>query len=347
MRRALLVILAITGLFFEEASAQDPQYSQFYAAPLYINPAFTGASTYTRVGSNYRNQWPSLRASFVTFSVYADHFIERYNSGVGVIINRDQEGFAGLNSTSIGLSYAYQLKLNDNMVFRPGVQFAFTSRSVNFNDLVWGSQLDPVNGFDPNLPGETFNTGQNQSYMDINVGGLLYSRNLFIGVAASHINEPNQSLIDGNSPLPMKISVHGGYKFMLKPGDLRNDLTYTRKERSLTPVFQYKSQGPFQILDIGAYLHLEPINLGVWYRGFPLKGLETDTGEQFPQNESLVFSFGVTTNNMNIGYSYDYTLSDLGTASGGAHEFSISYYFQWGKPSRVPRDRWKIPCPKN
>ncbi len=348
MRRVLYVFLAVLGIVFE-SRAQDPQFSQFYAAPLYINPAFTGASTFTRVGANYRNQWPSLDASFVTFSVYADHFIEKYNSGIGMIITTDQEGLAGLKSTSIGLSYAYQLKLNDNIVFRPGFQMSYTSRNVNFTDLVWGSQLDPVTGFDPNLPPDPTLTpgGSSVSYVDMTVGGILYSKSLFIGVTAAHLNEPNQSLIDENSPLPMKISVHGGYKFMLKSRTLRRDLTYTYKERSFTPVFQYKSQGPFQILDVGGYLHLEPINFGFWYRGFPLKGLETLSGTQFPQNAALVFSVGITTNDMNIGYSYDYTISDLSVASGGAHEFSISYFFKLGTPSRVPRDRWKIPCPKN
>jgi len=347
MRKVLLIFLAAIGLFLEEAKAQDPQFSQFYAAPLYINPAFTGSSEFTRMGINYRNQWPSLDASFVTYSVYIDHYVERINSGIGMIITTDQEGLAGLRSTTIGLSYAYQLRLSDKLVFRPGFQAGFTSRDVNFSDLVWGSQLDPINGFDPTLPGENIGSGESTSYLDLSVGGILYSKNLFIGFSAFHLNEPNQSLIDGESLLPMRISVHGGYKIMLKSSSLRRDLTYTTKERSVTPVFQYKKQGPFQILDVGAYLHLEPINFGFTYRGFPLSGLETVDGTRFPQNEALVFSFGITTNNMNIGYSYDYTISELGPASGGAHEFSLSYLFQFGKPRRAPRDRWKIPCPKN
>jgi len=347
MRKLLFVFLAVLGLFLEEAQAQDPQFSQFYAAPLYINPAFTGSSEYTRIGSNYRNQWPSLDASFVTFSVYGDHFIEKYNSGIGMIITTDQEGLAGLRSTSVGASYAYQLQLNDKLVFRPGFQLAYTSRNVNFTNLVWGSQLDPITGYDPLKPGENIGSGESVSYLDVSVGGILFSKNLFIGVSGFHLNEPNQSLIDGDSPLPIRISVHGGYKIMLKGGSLRRDLTYTKKERSLTPVFQYKSQGPFQILDVGAYLHLEPINIGFTYRGYPLGGLETASGTQFPQNEALVFAFGITTNDMNIGYSYDHTISELGASSGGAHEFSISYFFQMGKTRRAPKSRWKIPCPKN
>lgn len=324
--------------------AQDPQFSQFYAAPLYINPAFTGASEFTRFGVNYRNQWPSLDASFVTFSFYADHFIERYNSGVGFIATTDRAGRQGFQSTNVGLSYAYQLQLNDYLVFRPGIQANYFIRNTNFTDLVFASQINPITGPDPGLPGDPSVTGRNLnvSYLDVAVGGLLYSKNLFIGVSAQHLTEPNQSVLDANSPLPMRISIHGGYKIFLKSGGLRRDLTYTRKERSITPVFQYKTQGEFSQLDAGFFLHLEPINVGMQYRGLPMKSFEN-----YPNNEALIFSFGVTTNDFNFGYSYDYTISNLGIASGGAHEISIAYFIQLGKPLKVPRNKWRIPCPKN
>ena len=344
MRKIFFLLIVALGLGIGQAKAQDPQFSQFYAAPLYVNPAFTGASGFTRIGTNYRNQWPSLDASFVTFSVYADHYLERYNSGVGFIVTTDREGVAGLQSTNVGFSYAYQLKLSDNLVFRPGIQANYFMRNANFNNLIFASQINPITGFDPNLPGDPSVSGSNLNvnYLDLGLGGILYSRNLFIGASLQHLTEPNQSLIDGDSPLPQRLSIHGGYKIMLKAGALRRDLTYTRKERSITPIFQYKTQGEFSQLDAGFFLHLEPINLGLQYRGLPMKSFEN-----FPNNEALVFSFGVTTSDFNFGYSYDYTLSELSNASGGAHEISISYLFQWGKPLKVPRDKWSIPCPKN
>src|SRR6267154_6308565 len=84
----------------ERVTAQDAQFSQFYAAPLYLNPAFAGATGQARVGLNYRNQWPAIDANFNTISAYADFYIEEKNSGVGVIITKDREGLLGLQSTS-------------------------------------------------------------------------------------------------------------------------------------------------------------------------------------------------------------------------------------------------------
>src|SRR3984885_7423674 len=102
--------LSLAGLMLLIAlrvTAQDPQFSQFYAAPLYLNPAFAGSTGQARAGLNYRNQWPAIDANFTTFSAYADFYIEDKNSGVGIIVNRDREGLYGLTSTSIGLQYSY------------------------------------------------------------------------------------------------------------------------------------------------------------------------------------------------------------------------------------------------
>lgn len=343
-KAGVVFFVIVSLLIMKDLRAQDPQFSQFYAAPLYINPAFTGASEYTRLGVNYRNQWPNLQSSFTTFSFYADHFLYKYNSGIGMIITSDTEGQAGLKSTNIGLSYAYQLKVSDNLVFRPGIQFNYFNRNAGFQNLIFANQIDPVTGaIDPTITDPSIiDRSLTVSFGDLSVGGILYSRNLFLGAAVQHLTEPNQSLIDGNSPLPQRMTIHGGIKFSLGKGPLRKDLTYTYAERSITPVFQYKTQGQFSQLDIGAFVHLEPINIGVQYRGVPFKQFEN-----FPNNEAIIFSLGVTTNNFNIGYSFDYTISELGIEAGGAHEFSMAYFLDFNKPIKVPRDRWRIPCPKN
>jgi hypothetical protein len=87
-------------------TAQDPQFSQFYAAPLYLNPAFAGGTGQARAGMNYRNQWPAIDANFTTMSVYGDYFFEDINSlaAIGCLIilqiysglNLDLTGVIGL-----------------------------------------------------------------------------------------------------------------------------------------------------------------------------------------------------------------------------------------------------------
>jgi type IX secretion system PorP/SprF family membrane protein len=338
-KNLLLVCLAVLLLSGFEVKAQDPQFSQFYAAPLYLNPAFAGSTQQGRAGLNYRNQWPGLEARFVTASAYFDYFFEDYNSGVGVILTGDREGLAGLRSHSIGLQYAYQLNITDKLAFRPGFQVAFFNRDINFNRLTFGDQYDE-NGFIPGPSAEIFNTGNSKSFIDLGLGGLFYSENFWIGFSMFHINTPNQSFVGEESILPRKGSLHGGYRFSFTPLPGRTMFDGPR-ERSITPSFQYKYQGQFDQFDLGLYVTLEPIVFGAWYRGIPFK-----TYEDFHNNESAVLLVGISSNNLHIGYSYDYTLSTLGMASGGAHEVSISYEFGLRNPRIPPKNVRRIPCPR-
>ena len=72
LKRILILGLSFIGTY---CLAQDPQFTQFYANPLYLNPAFAGSTRCPRVGLNYRNQWPSLNKAYITESAsYDQHF---------------------------------------------------------------------------------------------------------------------------------------------------------------------------------------------------------------------------------------------------------------------------------
>jgi len=341
----ILLLLVLMLLVEGAVTAQDPQFSQFYAAPLYLNPALTGGTGQARAGLNYRNQWPAIDANFTTLSAYFDYFIEDYNSGVGIIINQDREGLAGLRSTSLGLQYSYELQLTKDLGFRPGVQVGIFNRDINFGKLTFGDQFDPATGeFLNRATAENFNTFNSKTFVDLSLGGVLFTRTAWLGVSAWHLTQPNQSLIDENSPLPLKLSIHGGFKFKMKPGHVGNGV-YTRvAERSISPAFQYRHQGKFDQMDLGMYFTFEPLVLGTWYRGVPFKSLDGVVN-----NESIVLLLGFVKlgakDAINIGYSFDYTISKLGPGSGGAHEFSLVYTWPMRNPRKPPKDKLIIPCP--
>ncbi|MEO7992642.1 MAG: type IX secretion system membrane protein PorP/SprF [Chryseolinea sp.] len=336
-----VLMLVVAGA----VTAQDPQFSQFYAAPLYLNPALTGATGQARVGMNYRNQWPAIDANFTSVSVYADVFIEDKRSGLGMIMTRDTEGLAGLRSLSLGLQYSYELEITKNIGFRPGVQVAIFNRDINFDKLTFGDQYDQNTGqFINPQTAETFNTYSSKTFVDLSFGGVFFTKNAWLGVSAWHLTQPNQSLIGENSPLPRKYSVHGGFKFRMKPGVVGSGVYARKSERSISPAVQYRHQGKFDQLDVGMYFTFEPIVLGTWYRGIPFKNVNG-----FVNNESIVLMLGFVKlgakDALNIGYSYDYTVSKLGIGSGGAHEISLVYTWPIRDPRKPPRDKLIIPCP--
>jgi type IX secretion system PorP/SprF family membrane protein len=323
----LIVLVPLNLALISSASTQDFQYSQYYAAPLYLNPAMAGAELSSRVGFNYRNQWPRYDVQFNSMSAYYDTFIPYINSGIGVYVMQESEGVSKLRSTSVSLHYSYEIRLAENLYFRPGIQSTYILREIGYSDrLIFAKDIDKINPLEP--PEDSSDgIGEQFGLYSFTAGGILFTNNAWIGVAAHHLNKPNQSLLAGESdPLPMKLSFHAGFQIPLEEGRMRRDFSHIRKQRYLMPTVNYKKQGPFEQLDLGTYLYLEPILVGAWYRGLPFK-----TREGQVNRDAIVVMTGINlVNGLNVGYSFDYTISQLGIKSGGAHEVSLS----WIIPSR-------------
>lgn len=325
-------------------TAQDPQFTQFYASPLYLNPAFAGSTQGARIGMNYRNQWPGIDANYNTVTAWGDIYIESKNSGIGLLLTNDTQGISGLRSTSMALQYSYDLRLSKILSFRPGFQVAFVNRSADFSNLIFGDQFDPNTGnLKPGYTSQDAQSGNRINYLDLTFGGLFYSQRTWLGFTIAHVTRPNQSITGNIDKLHVKVSAHAGYKFFMQPPMGQGYLTEER-EKSVAPAIQYRHQGPFDQLDLGTYLTLEPLIFGIWYRGIPIK--QTDG---LSNTESLSLLLGITrrglTDVLNIGYSYDITLSRLGLGSGGAHEVSLTYSWRTRDPRKPPKDKLTIPCP--
>src|SRR5215218_9092348 len=122
--------------------AQDPNFSQFFASPLTLNPAFTGKFNGTfRVAGNYRNQWPTINNAFTTYTVSVDGGIlknripEFDQFGVGVLAFKDQSGNGVLQNTFLGLSTAYHKALDENGSHQIGLGFQGTYVSKRLDVL--------------------------------------------------------------------------------------------------------------------------------------------------------------------------------------------------------------------
>lgn len=339
MKRLLLTFTFCLALLNSvELKAQDPQFSQFYASPLYLNPALTGSADRGRVGVNYRNQWPSLSHSFTTTSAYLDYFSKAAESGVGVIFNEHREGFLDFRSTEIGALYSYKMQVSSDVVLRTGVQLSYFQKDINFEDLVFGNQIDIVNGQVIGPSGEIFEKGAKVNFLSASAGALLYTNLAWIGFSTHHINEPNQSFIDQESRLSRKYSLHAGYKIMFAKGRRLRTVAYQFQERSATLALNYKKQGDFNQLDAGIQLYFQPLVLGGWYRGIPVQSVN-----KVFKNESIIALVGLELNaNLSFAYSYDFTVSRLAGSTGGAHEFSLTLSF--GKIVKRTRRDTILPC---
>lgn len=332
MRYLLILLLMVS---FHENFCQDPEFSQYYAAPLYLNPAFTGTSSDHRFIANYRNQWPNIARGYVTTALSYDYNLSQANSGIGFLVTMDQAGTAGMKSSQFNFLYSYRVVVDNKWVIASGLSFGYAFRTIDFNRLVFGDQLQfdskaQVPSDDPAL----YNLGMS-SYFDFNSGILAYNKTFWLGFAASHLNKPNRSLLNQEATLPIKTTIHGGIRIPL------NRSLKTVREAVLAPSFVYKRQGNFDQLDIGAHFLYEPIVVGLWYRGIPIQQEVADN----LSHDAVVVILGFQLPHLEVLYSYDFTVSKLGSISGGSHEIALKYKLVIDRPSRVKRKDKLIPCP--
>lgn len=332
--------LALSAFLFSmHGYAQDIQFSQFYTAALYQNPAFAGASHHHRGMLHQRLQWPGLEAKYITSMLSYDTYFHKHRSGFGIIAMKDWQGSSNISSTDIGLQYAYELHITPGLAFRPGLQVSYVSRNLNYTGLTLPQDYTS-NGY---VGGSTLQGGDNKRYADISSGGILYSDNIWVGFSAHHINRPNQSLIKGSSRLPTKYALTGGYKIRFKKSPYHNTVDYLdhHREYSITPTFHYKFQGESDQLDLGIYGMYDFLLVGFWYRGIPV--IKYYNKEVRNNSESMIVMAGWKYEKLSVTYSYDFTVSRLvraGTA--GSHELNITYLYQRHKKHKIMK---RLPCP--
>jgi len=334
---ALTGVMAFMALgLVVPAYGQDPQFSQYYAAPLYLNPAYAGATKHYRITANTRVQWPNLPRAFTTHAIAADMNLAGLNSGIGLMAMTDRAGSGNLQSSTVAAMYAYKIQTRSGWVISPGLSFAYVFRSLDYDRLVFGDQLV---GGNPGVPtNDPSLTGLGaRPYFDAGAGFLAYNENIWVGVSALHLNRPNNSVDGGESVVPVHYSVHAGARIPV-PGGLKANGS---RLSSVAPSFVYRRQGPFDQLDVGMHFIYDPVILGLWYRGIPIQS----NGTAFGNNDAIALVLGLRLGQFDVGYSYDFTVSNLGPSTGGAHEIALKFEFDVPRSRRPRRREMFVPCP--
>ncbi|MBM3164902.1 MAG: type IX secretion system membrane protein PorP/SprF [Bacteroidetes bacterium] len=299
--------------------AQDPTFTQFYANPIYLNPALAGSTGCPRIGMNYRNEWPQLTGNYVTYSLAYDSYVKNISGGLGFIALHDQQGRGTISTTMVGAIYSYNLKVSRKFSVMAGVRAAYFQKFLDWTKLTFGDMIDPRRGF-------IYQTGDvprgdgRRGFFDASAGLVGYTDVFYFGVAAHHLNRPDESMILGTSKLPMRFTGHAGANIKLSRNKFNNST-------SISPNVIYQYQNGFQELSVGAYIRYENFTAGAWYRN----------------RDAFIVCLGIQTPKFKIGYSYDITVSKLGNGvSGGSHEVSLGFNLPCKKKAKNFR---KISCP--
>ncbi len=300
--------------------SQHLNYSQFYSSPLNLNPAMTGIGEFGRMGIIYRNQWPNIGDGLHYFSSWVDYNFLKTDFSFGLNFSNEIENLSNLSTSNISPSISYEINLNYNWILKSGIQVSYSNSNFNSNNLIFYDQLNQDGSL--SLTNENIIIYDRRSYVGLAAGLLAYSDKVWIGASIFNLNNPNISFLDENFKLNKLYSIHFGY--------------YIENLR-LSPSIHYKQHSVFKQLDIGTYIDLKPINIGMWYRGIPI-----DSNNNF---NSLIGSLSLKLNELNLAYSYDYNLSEINSASGGSHEISLIYNFHFFGKKLPPKNVRFLECP--
>lgn len=318
----LVIILTGSATF---VSAQDAHFTQYYANPLYLNPAFAGVSRCPRVNLNYRNQYP-VHGVYQTYSASYDQYVEGMNGGLGLLLMRDEAGGGILNTTEISGVYSYHLQVSRKFTILAGFQATLRQRALNWGGLTFPDMIDPFYGF-VKESGEVEPDNTTNTHLDVTTGIIGFTERFYFGVAAHHLTQPDEAFFV-ESKLPMKLTAHTGFTIPLGRKRLHNSL-----QNYLIPNIVYQMQGEFNQLTSSVAFSRGPISGGLGFR----------TSTANPDAVVVLLGYAPTDIAWKIGYSYDVTISQQGQDFGGAHEVSLSYQF----PCRTRKKQNKaIKCPK-
>jgi type IX secretion system PorP/SprF family membrane protein len=199
-----IFLLVMTFAVQQSATAQDLHFSQYFNAPLLVNPANTGfiPDGDYRLGVNYRTQWAAISNPYKTFSAYGDAqiFGDRFENGwigIGGALLRDVAGSGNLTSTRAFGSVAYHQAVGLGSLFSAGFNVGYVNKRIDFTKLTFDNQWNGKFFDITSASGEPFITN-NINYVTLQAG-LNYAyyptENAYfnVGISASHINQPRET----------------------------------------------------------------------------------------------------------------------------------------------------------
>jgi type IX secretion system PorP/SprF family membrane protein len=333
------IVTLITCVALANASnAQDPNFSQFFASPLTLNPALTGKfDGVYRVAGNFRNQWPTINNAFVTrtasvdFGIMKNRLDEIDQLGVGILGVTDRAGDGVLVTNYAGLSLAYHKGLDEDGFHQIGAGFqgTFVNKRLDVSKVDFEDELTPL-GF-TGVTSEIFDSRQiSVSYFDLNAG-VFYNgstdgyNNFYVGASMYHINRPKESFQGGQYLLSARTTIQaggkipiGGYKHFLHIA-ANHSMQAKAKNTVVGGAFSYNLNNDED----------NPTNIyaGAWYRF----------------NDAAIPYIGIEINGLRIGASYDANTSSLKPASNtrGGMEVSLIYIKRPSDPNAK-----KLNCPR-
>jgi type IX secretion system PorP/SprF family membrane protein len=288
-----LVFIGILLMTTLAKAQQDPQFTHYMYNMNVINPAYaTDNEGILNVGGLYRTQWVGAVGAPKTGTLFAHYPIAK-RVEVGLSFVGDAIGDV-VHENNIYADFAYVIPVSDNNKLSFGVKGGVTLFDTSFNGFKYTDEAsDPA-----------FANNISKSFPNVGAGTFFFSDHYYLGfsvpnlLTTKHIERNDGIQTTGVEAIHYFFT--GGYVFELNPS------------LKFKPAFMAKgvSGAPLSMDLTANFLINDRLELGAGYR--------------WDDSVSGLVNFYVTPS-LRVGYSYDYTLSNLGKYNSGTHEIFLLF----------------------
>lgn len=308
LKLTCLFLTLITLNVKHSVAQQLPLFSQYVFNSLHINPGYAGYKLDPFVQATFRSQYIEFPGAPKTFSISADMASPDDKMGFGISALSDQLGATRTNTAL--LTYAYRIQTGPNSFLGLGLSAGASEYMLDF------SLLEPDDESDATIP-----TGrQNMFTPNLNAGLFFHTDRFFAGLSTFNlIGKRNLYNED------MELAFHNIH-FYLQLGGLLPLSDQLEFKPSI--LIREDQKGPTNYDINGMFLFYEKFWLGAAYRSH-LNTKKTNDDLTVPSNRNALAMIVevFATDQMRIGYAYDYNLNVLNNYRNNSHEISVGFYF--------------------
>lgn len=329
------LLLICTVFTVQNARAQSIHFSQYYNAPILLNPANAALMPDAdfRIGAQHRAQWVAYPAPYNTTSIYGDFQLLRNKNqsnwlGMGFAFFNDNVGDGRLNLFRTDLVLAYHIMIGEKHMISAGSSINNGQRSVNFSKFSYPVQWDGYT-FNRNDPNQEDKGLERSHYTSVSAGlnyAFFPNQDLYVkaGYSIANLNKPTETFFKGGTnTLKYRTTINIDALFKTSETVIFNPSAY------------YSTQSAAQELLFGSLVW---INTNKAVDGMPADQLILGAFNRV--NEAAIAVVGFKKNGLTLMGSYDYTISSLPINAGkgtGALEFCVKYESLYGENSKGRR----------
>lgn len=325
MKKTLLVIsLGIAGALF---SQQIPQYSQYLKNQFMLNPGAAGTYDFTDITLSGRWQWVGFgdnnepRTAYASVSTLLGNRVKpKYNPAFrtsGIIpapkVNTGKlkhavggqmliDQYGAFRRINIAGTYAIHLPVSEKYNLSFGTRLGLSNHTFLADRAVVLNTVDPLQAYaGGDAQYDAFVNNQGSKFiMDLGAGLYLYSENVFFGLSTDHLSKDLVEFGSGtaNFNTQMHFNMMGGVKIPVN------------ENFTLTPAVLVKNMRPAPFSVEGTLM--AEYKEWMWF------------GLSYRNKDAIVGMFGMNISEQwKFGYSYDFSVSEMGKVSSGGHELVL------------------------